>query len=445
MDDNRLSSGWVPAERSIPPPDDSIYKDTGTGNLFTPTIFPESARIGQPPASSPSAWSLTPPGSPAPADPLSSTGPSIAPQPSNAHAARPSNPPRPSARARPSITPRPSFSARRLAPPRPRASGGTPTGRLGLRRLHTLLLFARPSTWHAPARLGSGPVRTARLLLARRRRPLTVGLVLIGLWITIRSAVPTPPATVPVLLAARDLPAGQALTSDDLRRGNWPADQAPSGRLNEAAGRTLASPIRIGELLTDARVIGPGLLEGQPPGTVAMPVRLGDPAAGTLVRAGDRVDVLVASSSWSTSAWSEPDLADGTAPRAADPSAAADPPTAADPPAVDSPGPGGSLQSSGTGTGTGTGNPSSGDGQVAQRVATGALVLAAPAASGTESSWSGSTGTGLSGLTGGLPGASSGDGSGAGLLVLAVSAGEARRLAAVQSGHYLGIAVLPPR
>jgi Flp pilus assembly protein CpaB len=230
---------------------------------------------------------------------------------------------------------------------------------------------------------------------------LVLCLTLIGLWITIRSAAPPPLASTSVLTAARDLPAGRALTSGDLRTGSWPAGRVPSGRLTMAVGRTLASPIRAGELLTDARVIGPGLLIGQPRGTVAMPVRLGDPAAGALVRAGDRVDVLM-SSSTSAANWSaEPDLADGT------------------------------------GTGSRSG---------AEPVVSGALVLAAPgAASADDSGLTGTTGTGLSGLAGGATtGATPGDTSTAGMLVLAVSSREATELAAVQSASYLTIAVLPP-
>jgi hypothetical protein len=77
-------------------------------------------------------------------------------------------------------------------------------------------------------------------------------------------------------------------------------------------------------------------------------------------------------------------------------------------------------------------------------VATRALVLAVSGGASAESGWPGSGGTGLSGLTGGaLSGGPSGDSASAGLLVVAVDAIEARRLAAVQSGHYLGIVVLP--
>ncbi|MCE0539226.1 RcpC/CpaB family pilus assembly protein [Kineosporia rhizophila] len=48
------------------------------------------------------------------------------------------------------------------------------------------------------------------------------------------------------------------------------------------------------------RLLGPGLLQGLPAGTVAVPVRLTDPAGSALVRAGQRVDVLASTAStWS--------------------------------------------------------------------------------------------------------------------------------------------------
>jgi Flp pilus assembly protein CpaB len=297
------------------------------------------------------------------------------------------------------------------------AAAGAGLMRLSLTRLSRALRYARPSTWRPPARLGSGPVRTLRLFLARHRRLLGVCLTLLGLGITIRAAAPPAPPTVAVLVAARDLPAGRTLTSADLQSASWPVSQAPGGRLIAATGRKLASPIRTGEPVTDARVVGPGLLAGQAPGTVAVPVRLGDPAAGALVQAGDRVDVLAsASSSWSASSgqFSEPDLADGTAPEG-----------------------NGQTGSRSTSSATTDGG--------AERVAAGALVLAAPGASSADDG-SGSTGAGLSDLAGGtVPDATSAETSTAGLLVLAVSSREAARLTALQTGRYLGIAVLPQR
>jgi Flp pilus assembly protein CpaB len=282
------------------------------------------------------------------------------------------------------------------------------------------------------AGLGSGRVRTTRLLLARHRRSLAACLLLVALWVTIRTAATPPPATVAVLIAAHDLPAGSALTADDVRQAPWPADGAPGGRLAVAAGRVLASPIRAGELLTDARVLGPGLLAGQAQGTVAMPIRLADPTGGAMLQAGDRVDVLASTSS-AASDWastSSSNLADGT-----------------------DGAPGSGSSSSGAGRENGGGAPggarSTGSDSAARRVATGALVLAVPPPTSGADGESSATGTqggglgGLSGLASSAAGASTG--TQAGVIVLAVSSFEAARLAAAQNGTFLAIALLPHR
>ena len=114
---------------------------------------------------------------------------------------------------------------------------------------------------------------------------------------------PPPPAagaaaaTVPVVVAAADLPAGAALTATDLAVARLPAGSAPAGVVTDVpqlTGALLASPLRSGEPVTDVRVVGPGLWSAVPAGQVAAPVRLADLAVATLLRAGDRVDVLAA-------------------------------------------------------------------------------------------------------------------------------------------------------
>ncbi|MDQ1293453.1 MAG: hypothetical protein QG608_1334, partial [Actinomycetota bacterium] len=57
-------------------------------------------------------------------------------------------------------------------------------------------------------------------------------------------------------------------------------------------GRRLASPLRRGEPVTDARLTGSGLLAGLRRDLLALSVRPADPASADLVRTGDRVDVL---------------------------------------------------------------------------------------------------------------------------------------------------------
>ena len=117
-----------------------------------------------------------------------------------------------------------------------------------------------------------------------------------------------PPAVVPpsatVLVAARDLAGGVALTQADLRMAHLPRELLPRGALRElsaALGRAPAGPVRGGEPLTDVRLLGPALLRatGVHP-LVAAPVRIADPGAVALLRPGDRVDVVAAGGAGST-------------------------------------------------------------------------------------------------------------------------------------------------
>lgn len=108
--------------------------------------------------------------------------------------------------------------------------------------------------------------------------------------------------TEPVVVAARDLPAGARLHGDDVAVARLPADRVPDGavrRLPGARGHTLAGPVRRGEPLTDRRFLGPALLAGygreherERERFVAAPVRIADAASARLLRPGDRVDVL---------------------------------------------------------------------------------------------------------------------------------------------------------
>lgn len=104
------------------------------------------------------------------------------------------------------------------------------------------------------------------------------------------------PAGVALVVAAHDLAAGTSLVAADVRSVTVPPQLVPLGavRLPTAVlGRVVAGPMRRGEPLTDARVLGPGLVAGLQAGeSVAVPVRLADAQAAELLRAGDRVDLL---------------------------------------------------------------------------------------------------------------------------------------------------------
>ena len=101
-----------------------------------------------------------------------------------------------------------------------------------------------------------------------------------------------------VVVAVRDLRPGIGLSEDDVRLENRLATTVPDGSqtdLRGVVGATLASPIRRGEVVTDARLLGSRLAEATAgPGARIVPLHLADSALIDLVRVGDVVDVLAA-------------------------------------------------------------------------------------------------------------------------------------------------------
>ncbi|KRF12918.1 SAF domain-containing protein [Nocardioides sp. Soil796] len=149
-----------------------------------------------------------------------------------------------------------------------------------------------PSSPDLRRRLGDLRHGMRRAVLARRRLLCAVcvaGAVFAG----VRTMAPSPPPTVTVTVAARDLPAGATLSAADLTTVDLPADSAPDrvASASYAVGRTTAGPVRRGEPVTDVRLVGAGLLDGYP-GMVAVPVRVPDDGAVALLRVGDRIDLL---------------------------------------------------------------------------------------------------------------------------------------------------------
>lgn len=104
---------------------------------------------------------------------------------------------------------------------------------------------------------------------------------------------------VPVVVATRDLAAGEVVGADDVVVASWPPAVVPEGALAEVpAGRTVAAPIVAGEAVVGARVAPEGLSDVAallPPGwrAVAVPA-FGGGAGGDHppLAVGDRVDVL---------------------------------------------------------------------------------------------------------------------------------------------------------
>jgi Flp pilus assembly protein CpaB len=153
--------------------------------------------------------------------------------------------------------------------------------------------------------LTSAPLPSGLSSLRRRWRGFIVlhrrGLLALAAGMTVlvglRAVAPPDPPRTEVVVASVDLPGGEVLDSHDLAVRRVPTELLPTGAASSAAeveGRTLAAPVRAGEVLTDRRVVAPGLLADHP-ATGAVPVRLPDAGVRQLLRVGDRVDLVAAS------------------------------------------------------------------------------------------------------------------------------------------------------
>ena len=143
-------------------------------------------------------------------------------------------------------------------------------------------------------------LRELHRAIAWHRRLVVAQLVAATAAVTVNALAPPPPETAPVVAAAHDIAGGPPIAADDLRVVRLPPAAIPAGALRDpavAVGRVPVGPIRSGEPLTDARLLGPSLVAGFASAgadVVAAPVRVADPGAAALLRAGDRVDVLAA-------------------------------------------------------------------------------------------------------------------------------------------------------
>lgn len=140
--------------------------------------------------------------------------------------------------------------------------------------------------------IGRAARRLRRRILARRR--LLGGLfALAAVVLGLQAARPAEPPSATLTVASRDLPAGTRLGAADLARVRVDPDAVPAGAglARELHGRVLASAVRRGEALTDARLVGPALTAGRPD-LVAVPVRLPDPEMAALLRVGDHIRLL---------------------------------------------------------------------------------------------------------------------------------------------------------
>ncbi|WP_447925672.1 SAF domain-containing protein [Georgenia muralis] len=152
------------------------------------------------------------------------------------------------------------------------------------------------------------PSRSTAAVLRRtlwRGRHLLAALCLgLAVSVTVSTLAPPPPAGVPVLTLARDIPAGTVLTEADVVRRTLPAAAAPAALATpaDAVGRTLAVGLPAGTALVDGMLVGPGLAGAAPEGMVVVPVPLADAGSAALAEPGRRVTLVAADSDLSGTA-----------------------------------------------------------------------------------------------------------------------------------------------
>lgn len=140
-------------------------------------------------------------------------------------------------------------------------------------------------------------LRALRRLTRRHRRPLAALLAGAATFVGVQALAPPAPETAALVVARHDLTAGSVLHQDDVRVANLQPDSAPQHAVRDpdlAIGRTVAAPMREGEIFTDRRLVSGSLLEGYGAGLVALPVRITDEDAVDLLQVGDRIDVYAA-------------------------------------------------------------------------------------------------------------------------------------------------------
>lgn len=136
--------------------------------------------------------------------------------------------------------------------------------------------------------------RTALRLGNWPRRVLAIGCLALAALSAIDAAQGTQ-ARTRVVVAARDLPAGSAITAAAVRTALWPSrlvSRHAARAVSSVLGRVPASPIGAGEPITTTRLVGADLAVGLPAGTVVATVTIADPAAARVLRPGDHVDLL---------------------------------------------------------------------------------------------------------------------------------------------------------
>lgn len=140
------------------------------------------------------------------------------------------------------------------------------------------------------------PVRNRNELLRRYRKPLAIACALLALAGMLNVFSSGQLAQREVVVALSDIPAGSRISANQLQVQTVrldPHDAEVFEGIEAVAGQRAAVALRAGTVMRDYSLVGPQLLHGSPEGTVAVPLRLSDPATVTLLHPGQLVDIVL--------------------------------------------------------------------------------------------------------------------------------------------------------
>lgn len=136
--------------------------------------------------------------------------------------------------------------------------------------------------------------KAIRHFVLQHRRVIAACFAGLAVLFGLSALQPSTPGT-PVVVSRHDLRGGALIDAGDLRT----VTMAPGSKAShswsaphELIGRRIAAPMRQGEVLTDYRLLEPGLLAGYGKGLVLATIHIADPTQLAALRVGDHVNVI---------------------------------------------------------------------------------------------------------------------------------------------------------
>lgn len=160
-------------------------------------------------------------------------------------------------------------------------------------------LFFKTSTAPRPPAIPKPkirPVRTRSELLRRYRKPLAIAFALLALAGVLNVFSSGQLAQRDVVVVSSDIPAGSEIAANHLSVQTVrldPEDNEVFDSPEQLVGQRIAVGLSAGTVIRKYALVGEQLLAGSANGTVAVPLRLSDPATVTLLHPGQLVDIVL--------------------------------------------------------------------------------------------------------------------------------------------------------